>query len=68
MCLQPCRGSLQVKEMSFRKLKGINPEEFAADVNFTMGMEGNLDVLIEKFEGELCMVLDKHAPTKPKNH
>ena len=58
--------ALQVKEMSFRKLKDINPEEFTSDLNFNMGIEDDLDVLIEKFEDGLCMVLDKHAPIKTK--
>ena len=49
--------ALQVKEMSFRKVKGTNCEEFAVDLNFNMGMEDDLDVLVEKFEDELCTVL-----------
>ena len=52
-----------MKEVSFRKLKGINPEEFAAYLTFNMGMEDDLDVLIED---ELCIVVDKPAPIKPR--
>ena len=58
--------SLQVKEMTFRRLKDINPEEFPANLNFNMGTEDDLDVIMEKFVDELYMVLDKNATIKTK--
>ena len=46
--------SLQMQEMSFRKLKSINLEEFATYLNFNTDTEEHLDVLIARFGDELA--------------
>jgi hypothetical protein len=60
---------LPKKEIQYRKLKSIDIDSFKADI-LTSGLldpvDGNVDLLTDKYNLVLSEILDKHAPLKKK--
>ena len=60
----PCK-----KEISYRKLKSINKEEFLDDINKSSVVQSplhDLEGLVDQYHMDLGRILDKHAPIKHK--
>ena len=65
-----CRASrFPSKKISYRRLLSIEPEDFAADINrlsLLTNPSDNLDGLVEQYNCDLRVLIDKHAPLVTK--
>ena len=57
-----CKTSLRHQEICHRDLVNIDLELMAEDIKLDITDEDTLDILVEKLEGTLRNVSDKHTP------
>ena len=66
-----CRASrFPSKQISFRRLRCIDPEAFVADIeclSLLTNPSENLDCLVTQYNSDLRSLIDKHAPLVNKN-
>ena len=66
-----CRASrFPSKQISFRRLRCIDPEAFVADIkclSLLTNPSDNLDCLVTQYNSDLRSLIDKHAPLVTKN-
>ncbi len=63
------RSNLRKKEIQFRRMRHIDVDAFKSDIvssNICNEAGSNLDDLMQRYDGTLSCILDKHAPVPKK--
>ena len=68
-CLSLAKPPLPTQEIHYRKLKGINMDNFKADIvksGLPEMQHEDVDILVETYNSTLTKILDQHAPLKSR--